>query len=480
MRRWLMALVVGLLLLPTIPTDAREVRQGDQCVVAANEVITQDLFVLCRILLVEGRVTGSLTGAVVEARIRGTVEGDIYLLGGQLEISGQAADDVHFAGAVFNALPTSTLGGDLISLSINALVEAPALTGSVTGIGYQMALDGAVGREVNYWGSALHINGLVRGDVEAHVGDPQSGIAQLQTVLSFLRWQVDLLNPGLVIGQTGIIEGQLAYSAPAEGQILGRVTGDVMFTPTDVTPDITQIINAEEEDGLRLFLAHVFREFTGLAAIGIIALLWFKRPFQAPLRPLQNRPVLSLGTGLLTLLASFLLVLLVLVVVIALIVLLATLQLENSLTLSLSALAGSLWLISTSSFYFAALFISRVLVAFFIGRLLVRVAIGDDGSQRIAFASLFVGLLITAILISLPGFGTLISWLAALIGLGAMTLAVQQALQALRYPSALPLRPPIPPAQRSGIILPPPPPLDDSAAPPGMDNLPPGFRWWDD
>ena len=60
----------------------------------------------------------------------------------------------------------------------------------------------------------------------ATVGDPaSSGVAELGTLLSFLPYQIDLVNPGLRVNDGGMVNGQLRYAGPVEGEIAVELPG---------------------------------------------------------------------------------------------------------------------------------------------------------------------------------------------------------------------------------------------------------------
>lgn len=487
MRRVAIALLLtaALLIVARSPAEAREIRQGDQCVVAASETVNGNLFVLCRTLAIEGTVQGDVIGAALDASISGTVTGDVYLAAGQLDVTGSVGSDLHFAGPALHILPGSTFSSDdsdLISLSLSTTVNAGvAVPGSITALGYQLVLDGETGSEVSFWGSALTIDGRVGGAVDATVGAPEAtGVSQLQTLLDLFAWEVKLINPGLLLTESGAVAGDLRYSGPAEGALNGTIGGETIFTQVTTQPDLTQIISEEEgRGGLAVFLSQVLREFIILALIGVLGLLFLPRQLQAPIRSIQSRPLPIVSIGLLTFIISFPIAIIALFFGVALIFVLLLLQIDG---LAVALFSGTLlgaWLGTASLFYFGAIFVSRVIVCLLIGRFIVRLTLGDDGSQRITFLSLLLGALLLAALTSLPSVGTLISAFSAFVGLGAMLNTIQNQLLIYRDRVYGPRPPPVPRRPESARRLPP-PIIDDSAPPPGMDNLPDGFLWWDD
>lgn len=467
-----------LALLGTGRTAAREIRQGDECVIPTNEVIRDNVFVLCRVLTIDGRIEGNLTGAASVATINGTITGDISLLAGELNFNGTAGENLHFVGPVLRVQPGATFEsatGDLVAVTLSTGLEA-AVPGSVTGLGYEFKLGGSVGGEVNFWGGALDINGAVGRDVNAAVADPKAtAFSQWLNLLFPLFWGTTVQEPGMVLSNRGSVEGDLRYTGPVEGMINGQVAGETVFTPINTQPDLTQIIPEEQRGGreLGIYLSQALQEMLTLAIIGLIGLSLAYHPLQLPLRQMQARPLWSLGAGLLALIAGILAILVIAVVGILVLIILGQLQLTGlSLGASIMLIVATLG--SSGGLAFIVIFISRVLVALFVGRLIVRVAVGDDGSKRVTTLSLFVGVIVLALLASLPVIGWVINLAALLFGLGAIALHVAVQLRPAyeRVPVLV---------YRTADSAPPPPPIvEDSGNPPGMDNLPVGFRWWDD
>ncbi len=466
---------------------ARTIRQGDQCLIDTAEVIQGNLFAMCRTLQIKGTVNGDVLAAATDAKITGKVTGDVYVLAGQLEISGEVGQDVNFAGSVLRLQPTAKLTSttsDVMSLSLSTTLDTGAsVPGNITSAGYQLVVNGDVGGEVSFWGSALVINSAVGGDVDSAVGDSQStGVSQVQTLIVPFGWDVELTNPGLVVGDKGVIGGHLKYSAVSEGTITGKVNGETVFTKVASQPDLNEIILNENRDSVRLLAGATIHEFAILVLIGVLGLVFLPRQFQVPLRTLQSRTLPSAGMGLLAFIISFpITIVMLILIVFVLIVPLVILQLDGLFVFLFSGTVLGAWGGAASVFYFTAIFISRVVVGLFIGRIIVRAVMRDNGSQRIAFISLIVGSLLLSIVVSLPVIGIIVSAITAFTGLGAILIVINNQLRALREEvpqSALRVKA-ISPSHRSASRQYAPPMLQDGSGP-GMDNLPAGFDWWDD
>jgi cytoskeletal protein CcmA (bactofilin family) len=483
LKRW--AWMLALVLFTTSIVSARDIQQGDQCTIAADQTIEGNLFVLCRTLQLDGRVTGNLLGAATVVNLTGTVDGDVYVVAGDLDIQGTLGGDIHFAGPSLRVGESARLeadDADVISLSVSTHIpNGVTLPGSLISLSYQAMIDGAVGGEVNFWGSSLTINGSVAGDVDAQVGDASADVSQVETFL--LPFNVDLNNPGLRIGETASIDGQLSYAGPSEAEIAeGAAVADPLYTPVLVQPDFAQIAPGEADNALGLYAGQVAREFVTLALIGVIALALMPRTLQAPLRMVQVRPLSSIGVGLLTFILSFPILLIVVLLSVLVVVALWLLQLRD-LVFAGSGVLGFLNLGSASLFYFIAIFIGRVIVCLAVGRMVVRWLWGDMRGWRVLYVSLLAGTALLALVASLPVIGWVVNALAVFLGLGAIITLIQARLEAARVAAP-------PPSQYAVLVrhpdeprlIPPPPPpvIDDSPRPLGMDNLPAGFRWWDD
>lgn len=479
MRRRLI-MVVGLLLVVMGNLQvafAHDVVQGDECTISAGEVIDGNVFSLCRTLTVSGEIDGNLYGAASTILIDGKVDGSLYLVATELSISGSVGGNIHFAGGVLRLQPTALLlseTADVMSLSLSTEARNARVPGSIISSSYQLVLDGEVGGEVSFWGSALTINSTVEDDVTAAVGNPNApGVSELRTMLGFLNIDVDLSTPGLRVSETGMIDGQLRYEAPSEAEIAVPLPNAPIYTPVATQNDFPAPERSFGEN-LRDFVGSAIREFVGLALIGVVGLLFFPRTLQAPVYSLRVRPLSSFGVGLLTFIISIpLFFILVPLVGTVLVLVLALLQLSD-LAVIAAIIVSVLDLGGAGLFYFTAIFISRVVVCLWIGHGFVRSVFRQRSERAMSLISLFIGAAVLALASSLPYVGFFINALAAFLGLGAMlTLTLQQMERTqTKAITAVPLHP------EDARQLPPPIIEDRPSLGPGMDNLPEGFHWW--
>lgn len=477
MRRLISGLLVVLFGISTV--IAVERLQADQCVIAAGEVVTGNVFVLCRDLVIDGQINGNLFGIAYTAQINGTVDKNVYLAGGRLTIPGQIGSDLHFGGIVLEMQESAQVEGDLFFATLSTTQKA-ALPGSLIGVGYQLLIptEGEVGQAVEFWGSTLQIDGRVGGNVDVSVGDSQSEdvASQLETLLIPLQFNLELINPGLIVSENAQISGNLIYRSQSPGQVDGQVSGERTYIA--ITSDPTLIELVEEDDPLsafQIYLDQVIREVTTLGLLGLIGLLLVPQQIQRLIRTLRYQPLASVGVGVPTFILSFPVWVIVFFLSLLLILIFSILRLDGVIIAS-GMILGLVNIGGTSLFYFVAIFVSRMIVAVALGRTIVRwFTLGT--SARSWFISLVVGVVIFGVLVSLPVVGWVFNALALFLGVGAIISVIQRELLRFREQSTSNLATRTYYAAELPPSLPPPPALSQQPRAPGMDNLPDGFNF---
>ncbi|MCY3835978.1 MAG: hypothetical protein OXF83_06010 [Anaerolineaceae bacterium] len=494
--RWLAAMALSFFLL--ILAVGGFAQEQDRCHIHAEQHVRGNFYAFCERLQLDGRVDGVLIVTAVEAEIRGSVGGDVYLLATRLDLHGELAKDLHFAGGVLEIHEGASWQDEnaaLLAATLHTRLQPNArLTGDYLGVGYQLLLDGRIDGSVEYDGARVMLGGVVSGDVRATVGDATTtGISQLQPLVNLLPLQVELWSPGFTLAESGRIAGDLHYRAPRPAELDGVVGGQVLHDESLVS--VTRAVRAGE---VLRYWRNMLREFVVLAMIATGVWLLAKRPLHDSLRHVSQRPLPSFGVGLLTFILSFPIALLVALV--SALLLLPLNWLGSDLLLYGALLVGMVDFGLASLFYFAAVFLSRVVAAVALGRWLYRryprgratgLAAGSAArgvneaylSGGRGYLVVLLGCLALALLSSLPYAGWVCNAFAAFFGLGAIVGSLRQRLRILRLP-------PPPPARYEtthaipgqGEAPPPPPPIavESWRAQPGMTNLPPGFRWWEE
>lgn len=477
--RWLLVFIA--LVLSSAAVSARQIMQDTQCIVPADAVIEGTLIVLCDTLEVAGRVTGDVFGVGLRTTISGQVDGSVYLAGFTLRHEGSIQRALHYVGIQLiidhnDNIAQPAVGGNAVVGVLRAdLARLSRIAGSLFTAGYQWTVDGTVVGEINFWGSRLEINGVVRSPVYASVGDPASDGSQIRNVLLPFGFDIPLEPPGLVVGQTGLVVSRLEYSGPVEGLIEGTTLDAVEFRR--IAPVVPVL---DEPDTVVTYGREVLREFSVLLALGLIGWVVLPQFWTRPMLTMRVRPIHSFSFGLLTFILSFPLVFILLLLTGLLIVVL--------LVIGLDGVAGALGLLLlvlnlsvAGLFYFVAIYVSRVLTSWAIGRFLLRSVRADMTPRVYALTSLALGALLIAVLVSLPAVGWIINALALFFGLGAVLVVLLDQVQQWRGVTPPPTVPfpavnvygpaePVEEGEPSSPALPP-----HLLEAPGMENLPPGF-----
>jgi hypothetical protein len=487
-RKWLIAGLLAMALIGVArQVEASQGIRGDRCEVAEDVQINEDFYFFCRILDIRGTIDGDLIGVAAEITIRrsAVVTGDLWVGGGKLVIEGMIGDDVHFAGLTIALTEDSRFarpGIDVAAVAINAeIMKNAVLPGDLLVYGYQANVAGTVGGDVDFRGEALLIDGVVSGQVDADVGDARRSA----DVPSLPIYDLSFEDPGLWIGANAHIGHDVTYTSPAESLIPpGVVKGRVRFTQTGGRPDITKAAQTREFAEILVdYIRQSLWDMVTLMILGVIGLALVPEFIRQPAQQVRQRTVPTIGWGLI----SFMLSIPVVIIVVAsglLLVLVLYLVNLNSLTI----LVGVGLLIATSAlvgaFSFLLFFMGRVVVSYMLGELLALFAppLAELTEFRQRVITLALGALAYTLLIHVPvpAMGLIIELITALAGVGAVVMRLRGVANTLNLPPAraavvtvTPLA--IPPAAPRVSL-----PAPDSGQPPGLDNLPDGFKGFDE
>ena len=222
-------------------------------------------------------IDGDLFGGGSTIQIDGTVRGSLYLVGGQLDISGKIGKDIHFAGGVMTLKPTAEFlsdNADVISVSMSTEIDGVRIPGSITSVSYQLLINGDVSREISFWGSALTINGAVDGDVTRDRRRP--GFDRRERTAHALRLpadrtQSDQSRPASS-PKAARSTGSFAIPAPKKAKSRSHCPIRRSTRPSRRKRDLSPPENSLT-DNLREYLGAAIRELISLAFIGLVAVL---------------------------------------------------------------------------------------------------------------------------------------------------------------------------------------------------------------
>ena len=389
-------LVVAGLVAPSV--HAADIRRGERVVIAADEVIDDDLVVSAQYIEVNGTVTGDLVATGTIIVVNGTVEGSALLAAQSLEVRGRIAGSIY--GATYSLLldEGAAIHRNVLFAGFSAATRPDSeVDRDVYVVGYQLLHDGMVRGNVNVTTNALQINGSVGGDVRGEVAATGGGMPR-QFALPTMPADVAILPSGLVIGSTAQIGGQMAVqeTAPAAAQ------------------------PARGAFGLPKWLSDRLGQAIGLLLVAIVLIAVAPRFLPSLSDALRAEPLPALGWGLLIYLLLFPLALFVGLVLIVLLTILFGVVTFGQYTTAVLGLTTGAYVFGLFAFLFFTYMASWLIVGHLVGRLLLgRGKIGWP-SRGAQFGYVLLGVVLFQALRAVPVLGFVLAFFVASLALGAV------------------------------------------------------------
>ena len=402
-----LALLVGLIMAST--AWAVETRSGDSVVIGPDEVVDDDLYVTANNVVIDGTIRGDLVAFGQNITVDGTVEGDLIAAGRTVEIRGMVEDDARIAGQTLLLGEGAEVEDDLVAagFSLQNLPDS-AVGGTLLYAGYQALLQGTVDEDVSVAANGLELGGEVGSNVDAEVDGEDGGPPPF---LFAQQAAAPAVDSGLTLTDSAVVGGDLTYESSTEARIDpgAQIEGEV----------IGEKRPAEEEDTYT-FADAVFdhlRSFVALLLVGLILIWivpnWVRRRAGTVL----DRPLASLGWGVLGLVAFLALGVAILLATIVLAVILGLLTLGG--LVALIVVVGLLAeVVLALIFWISTNYLAQIVVSFLAGVLLVEAVRPGRGRGRVL--PLVVGLILYVILRAIPVLGLIVSLAVVLLGLGAL------------------------------------------------------------
>jgi cytoskeletal protein CcmA (bactofilin family) len=333
-----------------------KLRTGNTVTIAAGETISHDLYAFAGTVRVDGTVDGDLVASGGLVDITGTVTGDVLVAAGSVNISGTVGGDTRIAGG------TLSVGG--------AIKEDLAATGGQLTV----TSSGTIGEDLMASTGQLMIDGAVTGDVRAQTGTYTKG--------------------GTIGGTEDVTITSRDGQAAQPGQ------------PAAAPTATQQVLDA-------------VRHFLVVVLIGAL-LIWFApRAYARMKTALQQRPLPSVGWGIVAICGFVVLLIVVLIVMILLAIVFGLLGFSDLVGIGI---LGGIAAILGASLAFAVVtgYVADALVGVALASLVMR---GENSSRWRELAVLALGAAAVVLLSSLPIVGPWVKLVVSLLGLGAVLIA---------------------------------------------------------
>jgi cytoskeletal protein CcmA (bactofilin family) len=362
-------------------------------------------------VVVDGTIRGDLIAFGSTISVEGTVEGDLIAAAQSVEVGGTVEDDARIAGQALLLGEGAQVDDDLLAAGLSLENDPDSLVGgTLMYAGYQALLQGTVTEDVSVAANGLELGGEVGGNVDAEVDGEDGGPP---SVVFAPQADIPTVEAGLTLTDSATVGGNLTYGSSTEAQIdpQARIEGEV--TRSEQPAD-------EEEEETYTFADAVFdnlRSFVALLLVGLLLIWvapnWVRRRSGTVL----DRPLASLGWGVLSLVAF---------VILGVVILFATLLLAIIFgLLSLGGLVAPIVVLGLLAevllvlvFWISTNYLAQIIVSFLAGVLLVEAVRPGRGSGRVL--PLVVGLILYVILRAIPVLGPLVGLAVVLLGLGTL------------------------------------------------------------
>lgn len=391
-------LLSGLFVLNVPAARAAEIRTGDRVVIAADEVIDDDLIVSGNVVEVDGEVTGDLVVSARQIILRGTVGGSAALAGQEILVSGQVDGSLYVAGYVATLADGAVIARNVYFGGF-ALTTAPGsrIGRSLHAGGAQVTHNGAIGGDLNVAAGALEVNGQVSGDVTGQVSAATTAARPMIPMPGLPN--VEVLTPGLRVGPEAQIGGQVlateVTAAPAEAAATG-----FLGLPRRLLNRVGEVIGQLIVAAALIYFAPRFLPVAGDA--------------------LRRKPLPSLGWGALIYIILFPLALIAGLILVVFMTIAFGLVTFGQHTAAILGLTGGFYLFALFAFLFVAYIISWLIVGHLIGRALLSRVGGAAPGRAVQFIYVALGVILLQALRAVPYLGFLVAFLVGTFALGAL------------------------------------------------------------
>ena len=368
------AVVLSLLLISSGPSLA-EVRQGNEVLIAKDEVIDDDLYVFAQKVTVNGTIKGDLIVFGQQININGSVDGDLFAAAQQVLVNGKVSDDARIAGQVLTLQDGADIGDDLIAASYSLeCTKASHIEGEVKYAGYQSVFAGRVEKKVELASANCELSGSFGDDIEAVVEGGDYAAA------GFWGAEFPRVPQGLTVTESADIAGNLSYQSTRKAIINpeSTIAGEVEHSQID--SDVTQPTIASRAISFA-------KQFFALLLVGLLVVYICPKWTGQVVNNVQRRPLASLGWGVLTLIAVIAGAILLLVATITIAVLLGYDSLDNLIPawLWLGALSTAVVIVG---FWIFSAWVAKVIVSVWSHRPMTSADADQKGAYPIIEGSL--------------------------------------------------------------------------------------------
>lgn len=332
--------------------------------------VNGDVLALGRHVTIDGVITGSLVAIAETITINGEVQGSIYALAVNLVLTPTAnvGHNVHFVGVSIVMEQGAVIGRDLAVVSLGARIR------------------GTIGRDSR----------LIVGAVE---------------IVRLILDQINRSATGKSIEEVGLFREPARASAMVPTGALFRLLSQEEETDVETDAETPPILQT---------LWDSLRGFAGYMIIGLLLIWLMPARLDGWAEHLRMRPLLAFGIGVVIFIVGFVGFILLMVLGVGLSIAFFSLTLQNLGFIMLALSIAGLGLALTFFMIFVT-FISKVVVAYLVGRLILGRFL--QRALRFRIWPLLLGVTLYVLICAIPVVGWVVSLIITFLGLGGVWLA---------------------------------------------------------
>ncbi len=364
-KKLIIFLFLALLLLPFLAVKAVDTKAGGSIYVAADEIVSGNLFAAGQTITIDGTISGDLIAAAQTINVNGRVEGDIIAAAQTINVNGEVGGNIRVAG-------NSIILNGAVARNVNAFGNTITI-GNNAKIGWDVFLGGA----------SAEIRGIIDGSLTGHANE----VFISGKIGKDINLELSDKNNGLVISQEALVNGNLIYTSEETARISEKA---------NISGSIEQKLpqNTEHNWFLSWLWGKLFAIFSALV-VGLVLIFLLNNITTKVLEKIAEKPVKMLLPGL---------ILMLILPPIALILAFTVIGIP------LALIIGAWWLI--------AIYVAKIATAIILGEFLIKKILKKNNLHL--FWSLLLGIIVCWLLFAIPFIGWILSLLAAWIGLGGI------------------------------------------------------------
>ncbi|MGE5404105.1 MAG: hypothetical protein ACM3PP_04115 [Candidatus Saccharibacteria bacterium] len=344
-------------------------------VIGSNEVIDDDVFIAGKNIEISGTINGDVLIFAQKVDVKGKINGDLVVACENLSVSGVIYDDLRQASQITN-IEGRVLGGITSACNQFNIVDKAQVLGNVTVACQNMYNKGTVYGSLTMAGESLDINGLVGKNVKS-------------------------AGALLTLGENARIGGDLQYRSTQKmtADPHAKVAGKTDYIKVEVNHATPKPVKETVQDKIISF-------FVWLVAAMLVWAIWrysYPDSIEKMHRSLELSLPASLGWG----------IILLIIVPIASIIMFCT-------------VVGIPISLITLGFYFLLLYVSKIVVGFRLGEIVLQ-SIGKYRVDQPAVTAL-IGIFLLMLLGVIPIIGPIVKLVVFCLGLGSMFIAIREGI----------------------------------------------------